>query len=244
MLKGVLLITLSGMSVISCKNASESPLDSSTISSGKETSKVPVEAYNAYSLWRREFIIDISEGSSDQGIMISLSQDPLTKFPEAYNKRGLSKNDRETDNAFIVHYNMWREDGEFTRIPTKVAKVENDTLIYPANPSTLTLKFSSPSKDPLSHDEAVKFCEKMGRLPTAREIFDFCTAGVNNVDFGKEGDYANNAKKARCAGQDLWSVSIESRDYSLAWRFDSNDGDLDRKNRDTTKFLARCIEFK
>jgi hypothetical protein len=67
---------------------------------------------------------------------------------------------------------------------------------------------------------------------------------VDNVDFGKEGDYAMNAKEARCAGQDLWSVSIESRDYSLAWRFDSNDGDVDRKNRDTAKYLARCIEFK
>lgn len=235
----------------------------SSVSSEKSQDKIDPRAYNAYHLWTRTFLIDISGETSHDPDYVNLKKEPITEFPKKYDVKSGSAGDNELDDVFFVHPNSWREKGEFISAPTKLygeriwtpdvgwhstdvgeqPKVEGDTLNYPSAPKPLRLKFSTASETAYKHNEAVKYCKKKnGRLPTAREIFDFCVMGLKEGSFGKNNSYAQNKNDPRCAKQDLWTVSLNFNDVSTAWRFDSNDGDLDTKSRDNS-YLVRCVLF-
>lgn len=225
---------------------------------GSSEDKIDPRAYNAFHLWAKKHVIDVSSESSDEPRMVHLSQKPLTEFPKNY---AVKSGEASVDDVFFVHPNTWRADGKFTGRWTKLygqniytpelgwhtlevkeqPAVKGDYVVYPGIPRPLTLKFSKASGRAYTHDDAVEYCKKEnGRLPTAREILDFCAMGLEEGTYGKNNSYAEKSKDARCAKQDLWTLSLNSRDVSSAWRFDSNDGDLDAKSRDSS-YLVRCV---
>jgi hypothetical protein len=103
-------------------------------------------------------------------------------------------------------------------VPTAGAAVEGDLLVYPARGKrTLKLRFAPPSATKNSQSDAVKHCSEKGlRLPTIRELFDFCVADTPK---SADGSYPKN----RC-GSSLLSASVFSHSRSNAWIFDSSSG--------------------
>lgn len=258
------LMSAAVFSSIGCKvRAFESADVSSRDPDERSRDKIDPRAYNAYHLWARTGVIDISNQDSDEPQMVRLTQEPVTKFPKKYGVKSGEATVDSIDDVFFVHPHIWRDDGEFTGRPTKLRgqsqwtaergqhvtevkeqpEVKGDSIVYPGIPRPLTLKFSKASERAYKHDDAVEYCEKEnGRLPTAKEIFDFCAMGLEAGFYGKKNSYAQKSKDARCSKQDLWTLSLNSTDVSAAWRFDSNDGDLDTKSRDSA-FLVRCVLF-
>jgi hypothetical protein len=98
-------------------------------------------------------------------------------------------------------------------IPTEGAKLVGDVLEYPSrNGLRLTLKFSAPyTKTGLSQFEAADYCAKQHlRLPTIRELFDFCKAGVSD---------ARKQTNSVCAGRDFMSASTDIGSGNNVWCF-------------------------
>ena len=80
-------------------------------------------------------------------------------------------------------------------------------LAYPnSNGRQLEIKFDVLSTQRMKHSEARKYCEAKGqRLPTIRELFDFCTAGTAPTSGNADDLYYNSS---RCFNQDIWSASL------------------------------------
>jgi hypothetical protein len=93
------------------------------------------------------------------------------------------------------------------------AAVNHSKLSYRGYERDLDLRFSSPSMFARNHAEAQKYCSEQGaRLPTIRELFDYCTAGTKEATYG---DYPNQ----RCGQVAIWSASVKSDNRKLAWMF-------------------------
>lgn len=98
--------------------------------------------------------------------------------------------------------------GLFIGAPSKGASVSNDLLSVPgaAGAQPKNLQFTDVSSEKLEFVDALKACKAKGlRLPTMRELFDFCTAGFEK---DRQGYYS----QTRCP-HDLWSSSVA--DYGL-----------------------------
>ena len=94
----------------------------------------------------------------------------------------------------------------------------------------------------MSHADAVAYCKKLDkRLPTTRELFDFCAAGVTEPNYGPSFQSGKYPATARCWGKMLfWSASVDSYDRSYAWLFNGNYGHVSNGNRNKTVGV-RCV---
>jgi hypothetical protein len=113
-----------------------------------------------------------------------------------------------------------------SRIPTEGAEVISDLIVYPAlGERTLKLKFLPQNLIGANHSQAVQHCREKGlRLPTTRELFDFCATGT-------PADADGSYPKSRCDNTRLWSAAVWSGNRGSAWLFDGTKGLIKIDNR-------------
>ncbi len=195
-------------------------IDTKDATARESVTQVNAKAFNAYDIWR-----------DGQGAEI-------LDYPLGYDVRGDSSGqcaDTAPDGVFYIENNSeyWpvKHSNKFMGVPTMGAKVVNDVLEYPIkNNKQLKLKFMPVTFE--SHANAVQLCKSRGlRLPTVRELFDFCTAGITEPNYGPNFDRNKYASTARCARESLWSASVNSNNRCEAWLFWSNNGYVDVAER-------------
>ncbi len=157
--------------------------------------------FNAYQIW--------ATGNGE----------PVYEYPPGYN---ILHGKTHPDGFFYVdsteYIEVTEDDSRFIGKPTEGALLREDelkeeTLNYPKrNGRNLSLKFSWG--DPISHEAAQKHCSEQGRrLPTIREILDYCLAGFAP---NSDGVFENN----RCENRGpIWTASVDSKNRLYAWLF-------------------------
>jgi hypothetical protein len=195
-----------------------------TPSSGGVTQVNP-KAFNAFNIWRDGQGAEILDYPQDYGVWAPISP----------------------DGVFFVSRNEYWQPRKFVGVPTEGAKVVNDLLEYPVqNGRQLKLQFAKISEDTMFHPYAVTYCKNQGlRLPTIRELFDFCAAGVTEPNYGPNFERGRYPSTARCGGSHLWSASIDAAYRYFAWQFDIFDGNIfPQKRIDTDNAYpagVRCV---
>ncbi len=135
------------------------------------------------------------------------------------------------------------ENGKFVAAPTSGTSVENDLLVYPArNHRQLKLNFDVTSTKAMNFAEALSYCKaKEMRLPTVRELFDFCAAGVTEPNYGPDFRRAQYPKEGRCR-ENFWSVTRGSLQTGpSAWIFYKSEGSLLLAATYPSSVHARCV---
>ena len=183
--------------------------------------QVNPKAFNAFNIWR--------DGQGSE----------ILDYPQDYPVIGANKTPDGVfyveDAAYWAGTGDWAtkfigvptEGAEVVSVITDEAKVVNDVLQYPVkNGKQLKLKFTVISDKEMYHDDAVTYCKNQGlRLPTVRELFDFCAAGVTEPNYGPNFESGRYPLTARCGGRDraLWSASVFSEtNWGSAWYFDGH----------------------
>jgi hypothetical protein len=167
----------------------------------------------------------------------------IFKYPWDYDEtRGKSTPDGVffvSDNEYLVP-NV--SHSIFKGVPTQDAKVLNDVVEYPSKDGrNLKLKFTKISDKEMPHVKAVAHCKKQGlRLPTVRELFDFCAAGVTEPKYGPNGSIGRYSATERCGKEVTWSLSISS-ELSHAWYFSAPWGNVRPADR-LVELGVRCVE--
>lgn len=202
----------------------------------KNVVQIDPTLFNAYTTWRdSEFKI-----GSDKKVT-----EPLDYSSEWYSNAGSSSADGV---FFVAQSDFWIDNHFETVYPTSRIVVLGDVLYYPPRGNKqLRLKFLPPVAT-TSHVAAASYCKKQGfRLPTVRELFDFCAAGVREPDYGPRFMKRTYPDAARCGGNNsrLWSASRVAGNSATAWAFYSNEGYVDADYRDRravdVKYFARCV---
>jgi len=236
-----ILVTLLAMT--SCKQSAS--LDNGVMSSRTEAiEKVNPFLPNAFLVWR-------------DGV------DPDTRFPQEYYRFPLEYNSKKgpnkPDQFFFIPADteFLSKDANRNRVVTGVhtagIQVLGDVLTYPPKDGrTLSLRFlepimerpSGPFSQKIVKENTFKWaqesCDKAGgRLPSARELFDFCVGG-QDVKKNANGYYVASPCRHRelKRGEDtdiilrgpfatrledtdlpLWSFTLDSTDMGAAWIF-------------------------
>jgi hypothetical protein len=181
------------------------------------------KAFNAFNIWR--------DGQGSE----------ILDYPQGYDYRG---DDRTTpDGVFYVENAAYWKDKKFMGVPTAGAKVVNDVLEYPVqNGKQLKLKFTETSEKKMYLADAVTYCKDQGlRLPTARELFDFCAAGVTEPNYGPNFYLEKYPSTARCERSIwIWSASVYSDYRRIAWLFSGFHGYVNPLTRNDTGGV-RCV---
>jgi hypothetical protein len=118
------------------------------------------------------------------------------------------------------------ENEKFIHIPTEGAKIVHDVVEYPEkNGVQIKLRFMEVIPN-LNLWDGFEHCKKQGaRLPSIRELFDFCAIGVTEPQYGPNFTKNKYPNSARCAGQILWSESqVRENPYNNWLFFGTNDG--------------------
>lgn len=233
-------LSLLALSVFGCK--AQHSIENSTAKdiSVACSGQIDPKFFNAFDRWDRGNQVD--------------ERDSFEVYPGDYSS---SEGGRKADNIFFVDTAVFSPDGErFTGRPTPGARVEGPisesvdskkaakmegTLVYPEKSGrTLTLNFTALSKDEMNHERAQNHCakEKGLRLPTARELLDFCTAGFELADEGR-------FLKHRCGylSSYTWTASVSSSSVTSAWLFIGDVGILNTNHRGNPNYV-RCVTFK
>lgn len=198
--------------LLSCK---EREFDQGSTSSANQMgNRAPANAapYNVLQLWR--------QGGGN----------PLWQLPEALqsdrvtNGNGFPIEAQVNDVFFMNYEDYFLTSEKFKAVPSPEAQVRGNVLTYAVpNRQPLRLQFSAPNDMADTRSSAINECAKMNmRLPTAREIFDFCATGVQGYGDGfKMASYPANG---RCAKPDviLWTVSVTAGNTSVPWIFVGN----------------------
>lgn len=198
--------------------------------------KVNPLAFNAYEIWSTGKGSDILDYPADN-----------YKLHDGERERGFGI---DSDRVFyLIRKTLYRDINwpngptEYLPVPTKDAKVANDTLEYPIlNGKQLTLKFSAASPNIMNQWDAMKYCQEKGmRLPTWHEILDFCTIGVSEPNYGPQFKAKSYPKTARCFGQGFWTATSETGLYQ-GWYFDGyGNGQIFLKPRKEEQANVRCV---
>jgi hypothetical protein len=156
-------------------------------------------AFNAYNIWR--------EGEDSE----------RTSYPDGWIKGSVGRPDQGVFSVELSEfYKRVKIDGvtrpQFIAVPTEGAVVVSDVLQYPERSRRiLRLRFLESDSLPRTSTQAMKQCQDQnGRLPTARELFDFCTAGVEGPNYGPGFQESKYPKSGRCVGS-LWTASLYYR---------------------------------
>jgi hypothetical protein len=205
----------------SCKTRSSSEsLEASRIED--RVGEINPLAFNAYNIW--------SEGKGSD----------KTSYPDGWIKGSVGRPDQGVFSVELSEfYKRVKDDGvtkqQFIAVPTEGAVVVSDVLEYPERSRrVLRLRFLESDGVPRTSTQAMEQCQKQdGRLPTARELFDFCTAGVEGPNYGPRFQESKYPKSGRCVGS-LWTASLYYRrvlfggvfssDPNSVWTFNANMG--------------------
>jgi len=200
-----------------------------------DVTQVDPTAFNAFIIWR--------DGQGNE--ILDYPQD----YPQGSGVHAGRTN--HPDGVFYVHGKMYRGGAynDFIAAPTDGAKVVNDVLEYPVqNGRQLKLKFTKVSEKGMTQDLAVAYCKNQKhqklRLPTIRELFDFCAAGVIEPNYGEDFRRGKYPSTARCGESFLWSASVNSNRFSEGWRFARDDGSVDYVYRNgpyASPLKVRCV---
>ena len=118
---------------------------------------------------------------------------------------------------------------------------------------TLSIKFTEATEKKLPHSHALAYCRSQGlRLPTIRELFDFCASGVTGPNYGPFFEKGKYPASERCGGGELWSASIVHNwghpgrfAWANAWIWNNLDGSLKSGSRRLSpwdeRFAVRCV---
>jgi len=191
----------------------------------KTISKIDALALNAFNLW------NFGEGKT------------LYNFPAKYQQ---TSGEISPDNLFYVQKSEINgEGGNLVLRPTEGATVSDNILRYPeVDGRKLELKFSSVSPRKMKHSDAIKYCKKMGqRLPSIRELFDFCNIGTRFVPLREEfvllkDEFPEN----RCNKHAfIWSFTLRSERRALAWTFNGPSGRPMGQIRSEDESSVQCV---
>lgn len=169
---------------------------------------------------------------------------PQYKYPPGYQKLS---GDAESDQVFYLRRNdVNTEDGYLVLRSTEGAKVEGDLLKYSEyNGRRLDLRFSSLSVEKMKHAEAIKYCEKKKqRLPSLRELFDFCTADTKFVPLKELAgglSIKDTFPESRCREIYIWSSTVSADRRGLAWAFNGYGGRPSVQMRYEKAASVRCV---
>ncbi len=155
-----------------------------------------------------------------------------------------------SDGVFYQSGAGWWRGEAFVATPTEGAKVVHvdDVIEYPVrNRKQLKLKFAEMASTPLSHADAVQYCKNQGlRLPTVRELFDFCAIGAVLWPDTRNG--GGEYKKSRCVFKFndthdfVWSSSVHSSNRYKVWIWEREGVvDADAGRADLTLGKVRCV---
>jgi hypothetical protein len=212
-------------SSMGCKNREFSNNSESNLFAGRNAKLVP---FNAYNIWR--------DGAGAE----------ILDYPKDFDVReGKAVPDG-------VHFVEWAaylgtNDANFIGVPTTGAKVVKDVLEYPVSEKTgkaLRLKFSNATFRVFYYDEALSHCKENGmRLPTIRELFDFCAAGVSEPNYGPDFDKMfKYPQSAPCYQKSYWSASLWAEHRGNAWMFEGYKGTVATDARfGNMKKAVRCV---
>lgn len=104
---------------------------------------------------------------------------------------------------------------------------EDEILVYPVNQKSgksLKLRFTKEDLQITNQEAAVKHCaNKNLRLPTSREVFDFCTAGISGLLNGKY-YAAKYPETGRCAKRFVLSATVNANRLTHSFRFEGWNG--------------------
>lgn len=136
-------------------------------------------------------------------------------------------------------------DYQLVATPTSYARVKDDNeddpasggiLTYKIDDRALEIKFSELQESELSHSEALEACaQKKLRLPTARELFDFCFAG--RTALAKPN--LMNPMNSRCSFRDNWTVTVKADNRQNAWAVGNWVTWSDRRNKEAFRCVGR-----
>jgi hypothetical protein len=197
----VLGIAAASVMLVSCvKPQSEKNVGSAQITSSA-TKMINPAAFNAFLLWK--------DGGSSE----------ILEYPADYDGERIT----DPDGVFYVLKSEYYDESDFIGSPTKGVVVQANVLTYPARQNRqLVLRFSNIAPNPMHHKAAMTYCRDSGlRLPTARELFDYCTAANNSA----------------CANRLLWSASLDRRDTFYSLQVDGS------KQQVNFAFRKDCAQF-
>ena len=113
-------------------------------------------------------------------------------------------------------------------------KKSGGILTYELEGRVLSIGFTDVQEKAVmkTHAEAVEHCAaKHLRLPTARELFDFCTSGLEPeiVPPAKAKSWAFVHRCVR--GYELWSTTLRANNLKQAWEFSGWTRSTDRTDK-------------
>ncbi len=192
-------------------------------------------AYNALQIW---------EGKTSE---------QKTSFPSDYQTK---TGTHAADGVFYVSSSdFWKEappqprgrgprtliaqptDGAFME-PKGADRDAQNTVVYPdRGRGVLKLRFSERTLENVTHEQAVQKCAAMGmRLPTARELFDFCSIGEDKGQYSywdsrcrptKPTKRPRNTDDPRFESPDMtttWTASVVASNLAVVWWVNAYDG--------------------
>jgi hypothetical protein len=150
------------------------------------------------------------------------------------------------DSVFFDKFEEYFKDGRLSSKPTSGAIVTGSivskrnasgVLWYPLREGrSLNLSFTSRTAGATRHETARVYCKEIGgRLPTIRELFDFCAAGT---EINKKGLFTSH----RCTDDCVWSASIDADAQGNAWLFSGYVGIPGIRSRISEFCRVRCVE--
>jgi hypothetical protein len=166
--------------------------------------QVNAKAFNAFLVWH--------EGQKKD----------ILSYPQSWSVSNISH--QIHDGVFYVEHASYWQNHKFVGVPTQDSKVANDVLVYSVkNGKQLKLKFLAQTEKKMTQFEAAEHCQNRDlRLPTVREILDYCTTGA--VDFEPNNEPHGLVSTARCGSDQFWSASVNAANRSLGWLFDGSKG--------------------
>jgi hypothetical protein len=212
------------LALVSCKQrdyARDSDVKSSS-------SRVNPLAFNAFEIWRD------NKGND------------ILNYPQDWD---VAQGSVAPDSIFYVDMDeFWTSKdlgSRFIGVPTPGPRVLFEKILeYPGIPNRrpLRLKFTSQFGK-MTQAEARQYCknEMKGRLPTARELFDFCATGIPGVQYGSYTP-RNYPSSARCySAEGLWSASVNTKSRDLGWFFYGHGGYLNGDYSRIAQHGVRCV---
>jgi hypothetical protein len=137
-------------------------------------------------------------------------------------------------------------DYQLVATPTSYATVKGDNeddpasggvLTYVFEGRTLAIKVSELQENELNHADAAEACaQKQLRLPTARELFDFCFAGRTKLDKPNP----MNPLNSRCSFRYNWTVTVKADNRQNAWAVGNWVSWSDRQNKEPFRCVGKA----
>lgn len=228
-LSATLISLIAGCQLRSYNNSKSSSKNDGT----GAAAQIDDKAFNAFKIWQ--------DGAGE----------PIYSYPAGYNLEEL-KNEGADGTFYADVKEYWQRKsspGDSSRrfIAERTANIqkskESGKLSYPANKQgkKLELSFSKISERKMTHPEAVKHCQEQKlRLPTIRELFDFCS---------------DQKEPILCQDEVLWSASLQANpnkdtaakngNYAYqAWFFDGVSNYVDLGVRGISKVGIPASEMK